>query len=244
MADGEWSYTRRRIPITKGWGPCKRTHWVPVNEHYTERHGPRLRTFSRAVGIDPDAHLPTQLHDSVVYVLPDDDDRHRYVGFRERDFRPGDAAWRYHPTWEGQGRAQGRPPVLVPEGGYNGVWPWQPPIPWGALDPTIAADLQEVEALRAQRHRTRVDEIQAEIGEIGGRIHGHVDGYVQNLARNLMDGGDEQRGRLEQLRAEIAALDEEQARRRRAEEERMFLLDREWERERRRRGGRRPAVLL
>jgi hypothetical protein len=122
------------------------------------------------------------------------------------------------------------------------VWPWQPPIPWDALDPTIAADLQEVEELRAQRHRNRVDEIQAHIGEIGGRIHGHVDGYVQNVARNLMDGGDEQSGRLGRLRAEITALDEEQARRKRAEEERVFLLDREWERERRRRRGRRPDV--
>ncbi|ETI29414.1 hypothetical protein G647_01867 [Cladophialophora carrionii CBS 160.54] len=53
-------WQQRRIPINKGWGPCKRTHWVPVNEHYSVQGLDGMtRTWDWRVGIEPGAFAPT-----------------------------------------------------------------------------------------------------------------------------------------------------------------------------------------
>lgn len=190
MADDEWYYERRRIPFTKGWGPCKKTHWVPVNEYYTGRNPRRVRSFLRTVGIDPQAQF--ERHRMPVVYL-DDIERvpWRYAGFRERT--PGDPNWRYYP-----------------EDGWNGVPPWQPPIPWEALDPVIADDLRQLEEQRAQQHRENIDQINAEIAAIDGRYQEHIDRYEENMRGGVVDPG----GRLRGLRREISLLNNWEERRR------------------------------
>ncbi|KAK5413329.1 hypothetical protein LTR06_004756 [Exophiala xenobiotica] len=144
--DDEWYYERRRIPITKGWGPCKKTHWVPVNEYYTGRNPRTVRTFLRAVGLNPDATFETRAAPTqqVVYLDNDDNAPVRYDGFREREIEAG--PWRYYP---GRGR---------------------PPIPRDDLDPAIAQDLRELEEMRQKRHRDNIDRINQQMDEINNRL--------------------------------------------------------------------------
>ncbi|KAJ4503664.1 hypothetical protein HRR83_008855 [Exophiala dermatitidis] len=186
MADDEWTYMRRRIPITRGWGPCKQTYWLPVDEHYTGNNGRRGRIVSWTLGLNPDA-----LHDRHREVHHDDGDGlpGRYGGYRER------------PEYGGQRYPR------HPDQGWNAVWPWQPPVPWNALDPAIAEDLQQLENMRAQRHRERIERQNREIAEIDGRAIQHI----QGMQDNLRDQGDE--GRLRRLRAELAVADENRQRR-------------------------------
>ncbi|EXJ85865.1 hypothetical protein A1O1_06234 [Capronia coronata CBS 617.96] len=217
MADDDWTYRRRRIPITKGWGPCKRTYWVPVDEHYRGNDGRRTRTLSRTIGLDPDA-LPERRRGGVYY-LDDDYEPRDYAGFRE--IMHDDRAGRDE-------RVQQR----YPDEGWNAVWPWQPPIPWDALDPAIAEDLQQLENMRAQQHQERMDRQNQEINEIDGRAVQHI----QGMQENQQEGGDE--GRLQRLRAEMAADDENRRRRREEDDRREHRMERarreqyHWEQER------------
>ncbi|EXJ85100.1 hypothetical protein A1O3_05775 [Capronia epimyces CBS 606.96] len=204
MADDEWTYRRRRIPITKRWGPCKRTYWVPVDEHYTGNDGRRGWTFSRTLGLDPDA-LPERRR---LYILDDEDEPREYAGFRELV-----GVDRAGHEERGHGRQ--------PEEGWNAVWPWQAPVPWNVLDPAIAEDLQELENMRAQRHQERMDQHNQEINEIDGRAFQHI----QRMQENLQDEGDE--GRLRRLRAELAAEDENQRRRQEEDEIRERIVQRD-----------------
>jgi hypothetical protein len=235
MPEVDWTYERRRIPITTGWGPCKRTNWVPVNEYYTDSDGRRRRTFFRAVGLDPEAarygplrELNSDERPNRDLVRIDDPPAGQYAGFRERPEANHGPYWRYHAVGQGLAEVQagGQPPILVPEPGWNGVWPWQPPIPWDALDPVIAEALQRDEEREAQRARDDINRRNAEIGEIEARIHGHVNDLLENERQNdnnNNDGGGGLRGgadeaRLRGLQRELAQLDERQ--RNRDEEER------------------------
>jgi hypothetical protein len=53
------SLFQQRIPITKGWWPCKRKHWVLVNEQYqyTDPYGIN-RSYEWHLGLDPTACTP------------------------------------------------------------------------------------------------------------------------------------------------------------------------------------------
>jgi hypothetical protein len=55
------SIYQRRIPITKGWWPCKRTHWVPVDEQYqyTDTYG-ITHSYDWHLGLDATAYTPTE----------------------------------------------------------------------------------------------------------------------------------------------------------------------------------------
>ncbi|KAK4946051.1 hypothetical protein LTR10_014853 [Elasticomyces elasticus] len=180
MPDDEWYYGRRRIPITRGWGPCKRTQWVPTNEYYTGRNPRRVRTFFRAVGIDPDAQFERH-RIPIIYLDDDDHVPIHYAGFRERG--PGDANWRYYP-----------------EGGGNSVPPRQPPIPRDTLDPVVAEALQHLEETGAQQHRDNINQINAQINVIDGRYRDHINTYEENMRGGIVDSG----GRLGDLRNEIS----------------------------------------
>ncbi|OAL38684.1 hypothetical protein AYO20_01890 [Fonsecaea nubica] len=75
----------RRIPVTKGWGPCKRTHWVPISDYeaYQTPDG-FTHTSHWRVGVDPWA---LGLRRPGIFLADDDI---RYVGFREtRSGGPG-----------------------------------------------------------------------------------------------------------------------------------------------------------
>ncbi|KIW88895.1 uncharacterized protein Z519_10379 [Cladophialophora bantiana CBS 173.52] len=76
----------RRIPITKGWGPCKRTHWVPVSDYESwQTPDGFTHTSHWSVGIDPWA--PGIRRPRIL--LADHD--LQYLGFRET--RPGGPGW-------------------------------------------------------------------------------------------------------------------------------------------------------
>ncbi|KIW11097.1 hypothetical protein PV08_10396 [Exophiala spinifera] len=167
-ADDEWYYERRRIPITRGWGPCKQTDWVPVEEFYQGRNSRTVRTFLRAVGLNPDSSLETRAVDRfrpIVHLDGGDDDANnnngrdflQYAGYRERELHAG--PWRWHPV--------GGPPA---------------PAQIHEVDRVIANDLQELEQFRAQRFEHRIGELNAQINEIGGRYQQQIQEYHQALA--------------------------------------------------------------
>ncbi|KAI1620910.1 hypothetical protein EDD37DRAFT_639271 [Exophiala viscosa] len=180
MADDEWYYGRRRVPVTRGWGPCKRTHWVPTNEYYSGRNPRRVQAFFRAVGIDPDAQFERH-RIPIIYLDDDDQVPMQYAGFRERG--PGDPNWRYYP-----------------EGGGNGALPGQNPMPYDARNPIIAEALQQREETRAQQHRDNINQITQQINVIDGRYRDHINTYEDNMRGGIVDPG----GRLGDLRNEIS----------------------------------------
>lgn len=211
--DDEWHYERRRIPITRGWGPCKQTDWVPVEEFYQGRNSRTVRTFLRAVGLDPDSTFETRAVDRhrPIVVLDDDgggggggnnnnNNNHRrdipqYAGYRERELHAG--PWRYHPV----GAAALPAPAQIHE-----------------VDRAIANDLQELEQFRAQRFENRMGELNAQIDEIGGRYRQRIQEYQQALAAEEGVVGPQRE--LQDIQDALRKMQESDERRRQAEERR------------------------
>ncbi|KAK6379103.1 hypothetical protein LTS17_006807 [Exophiala oligosperma] len=206
-ADDEWHYERRRIPITSGWGPCKRTDWVPVEEHYRGRNSRTVRTFLRVVGLDPESAYVTRSVNRNRPMLDfghgGDDDNGRdlarqYAGFRERELHPG--LWRYHHVDDAPAPAQSHD-----------------------IDRVIANDLQELEQFRAQRFENRMGELNAEINAIDVRYWDRIQEYQQALAADAeINGrgvGDPQR-QVQEIRDAVERMQQNEGRRNQAEERR------------------------
>ena len=124
-------WQQRRIPITRGWGPCKRTNRVPVSEHYSHQGADGItRDWDWQVGLDPGAFVRRG------GMFPPYDD-FPYLGFRET--RPGGPGW----------ISRGRPGDGRGNRGLNEL-----------LDEILARGMQEDEDRRAISER-RADEFRA-----------------------------------------------------------------------------------
>ncbi|KIX92289.1 uncharacterized protein Z520_12035 [Fonsecaea multimorphosa CBS 102226] len=193
----------RRIPITRGWGPCKRTHWVPVSDYEMwQTPDGFTHTSHWRVGIDPWA-LGTRGPE--IYPARDDI---RYVGFRET--RPGGPGWLLGPGVE-----------RIRDGN------WSLAEINEVLDGGYARDRQELEDRRAIEER-RTDEYrrrwlalhEASTGT-QNRLAQHMEDY--NNAMQMPIAND----RLTSLRRDAESYSE----RRRQREEEQHKRDRQRERE-------------
>lgn len=109
----------------------------------------------------------------------------------------------WDPYWYGGGC---RLPLPVPRGG--GDWgSWRP---WDMTDPTIAADLEGWMEWRAQRHREEVARIDGDIAEMSNWHPVYYDDVLEGgLQRRNQVGGGPDRGRIHQLRRELADMEQQ-----------------------------------
>jgi hypothetical protein len=135
------SFHQTRIPITTGWGPCKRTHWVPVNERvsYDAADG-RTYFHNWSVGLDPGAFghpshtsYPQAGRGQQVIVIRDGPDH----GYNHRAGGNG-----YH-GWDGGGGGGG---------GWRGNG-WDTQTLNELLDEMQARELQNAEYQEIRAHR-------------------------------------------------------------------------------------------
>lgn len=109
----------------------------------------------------------------------------------------------WDPYWYGGGC---RLPLPVPRGG--GDWgSWRP---WDMTDPMIAADLEGWMEWRAQRHREEVSRMDGDVAEMSNWHPVYYDDVLEGgLQRRNQVGGGPDRGRIHQLRRELADMEQQ-----------------------------------
>ncbi|KAJ9611359.1 hypothetical protein H2200_004543 [Cladophialophora chaetospira] len=154
-------WQQQRIPVSRGWGPCKRTKWVPVSEHYSHQGADgytRVRDWR--VNLDPGVLYPTGGYYGAGNT--------GYLGFVERGPRRPVVDRDRGDRWNNRGVDELLRDVFA-QGRQN------------------EEDRQAGAERRTDAHRAVIGDFDGRIRDIEGRIDKHVEDYLRNLNAPISD---------------------------------------------------------